>query len=297
MQEFQDKVAVVTGAASGIGRAIAERCVQEGMKVVLADVEKPALAQCAAEMEAAGADVTAVLTDVSRASDVEALAQKTLDTYGAVHLLCNNAGVFGETWIWKNTVADWEWMLGVNLWGVIHGTRIFVPIMLAQDVDCHVINTSSMGGLMPLVGYGIYSATKHAVVALSEVLHHELELLDAKVKVSVLCPGPVNTHIGNAGRNRPASLPRTRRDAGKGPLDNEIGQRLFQRLGQDTLQSSQVADIVFDAIGKERFYILTHPDYNRPVQLRLDDFLQGRNPRSAVVALGSSSQVGQQDGG
>ena len=195
MQAFNDKVAVITGAASGIGRAIAERCVQEGMKVVLADVEVEALTQTEADMKTAGATVLAVLTDVAQAADVEALAHKTLDAFGAVHLLCNNAGVGAGTSIWESPIADWEWVMGVNLWGVIHGVRVFVPIMLAQDTACHIVNTASMAGLVSGSGLGVYRVTKHGVVTLSETLYHELVQRGAKVKVSVLCPGYVNTRI------------------------------------------------------------------------------------------------------
>jgi NAD(P)-dependent dehydrogenase (short-subunit alcohol dehydrogenase family) len=283
MKDFKNKVAVVTGAASGIGRGLAEQCVKEGMKVVLADIETSALAEVENEFRSKGAEVLAIATDVSKDHDVERLSQKTVDVYGAVHLLFNNAGVMGDTWIWKNTLADWEWILGVNLWGVIHGIRIFVPIMLAQESDCHIINTASIAGLLPLAGFGAYSVTKHGVVTMSEVLHHELELMEARVKVSVLCLGPVSTQIGRAERNRPT--PKSHRDGGKGPLDNETAQRFFKRLGEDTLQPSQVAELAFEAIREEAFHILTHSDYNRARQLHLDDYLQGRNPRSAVSLL------------
>jgi NADP-dependent 3-hydroxy acid dehydrogenase YdfG len=152
MKEFKDKVAVITGAASGIGRAIAFRCAQEGMKVVLTDIEEKALTQTETEMKALGAAVLAVLTDVSKASDLEALAQKTLDAFGAVHLLCNNAGVDAGTSIWESSLADWQWVMGVNLWGVIHGVRVFVPIMLEQDTDSHIVNTASISGLVSIPG-------------------------------------------------------------------------------------------------------------------------------------------------
>ena len=161
MREFKGKVAVVTGAASGIGRGLAERCAQEGMKVVLADIDKITLAQAEEEMKATGADVLAISTDVSKASDVEALAQRTLDTFGAIHLLCNNAGVIhdrSQGWsIWEHTVDDWTWIMGVNLWGVIHGIRAFLPIMLEQDTECHIVNTASIAGLISLPYLGIYN--------------------------------------------------------------------------------------------------------------------------------------------
>ena len=195
MKEFKDKVAVITGAASGIGRALADRCVQEGMKVVLADVEVETLTKTEESMKAAGATVLAVRTDASRAGDVEVLVAKTVEAFGAVHLLCNNAGVATEAAIWESTTAEWEWVMGVNLWGVIYGARVFVPIMLAQDTECHVVNTASMEGLISGPGLGAYKVTKHGVIALSETLYHDLAERGAKVKVSVLCPGIVNTRI------------------------------------------------------------------------------------------------------
>ena len=195
MKEFQGKVAVVTGAASGIGRALAERCAQEGMRVVLAGINEQTLMQASQELQAIGASVLAVQTDVSKAADVEALAQKAFDTYGAVHLLFNNAGVGAGISLWESTLADWEWTLGVNLWGVIYGIRAFVPRMLEQDTEGHIVNTASIAGLVSGPGLGIYRMTKHGVVTLSETLYHELALRGAKVKVSVLCPGFVNTRI------------------------------------------------------------------------------------------------------
>ena len=209
MKEFKGKVAVITGAASGIGRALADRCVQEGMKVVLADVEVETLAKTEASLKASGATVLAVQTDVSQARDVAALAQKTLEVFGAVHLLCNNAGVGTEAAIWESTLEEWEWVMGVNLWGVIHGVRTFVPLMLAQDTECHIVNTASMAGLISGPGLGAYKVTKHAVVTLSETLYHELAERGARVKVSVLCPGVVNTRIMESARNRPGHLPPT----------------------------------------------------------------------------------------
>jgi NAD(P)-dependent dehydrogenase (short-subunit alcohol dehydrogenase family) len=272
MQEFQDKVAVVTGAASGIGRAIAERCGQEGMKVVLADVEKPALAQAAAEMKAAGADVLAVLTDVSKSNDVEALAERTLDAFGAVHLLCNNAGVVTPSVpIWENTLNDWKWVIGVNLWGVIHGVRVFVPIMLEQGTECHIVNTASAAGLQSMPGFGTYAATKHAVVSLSETLQIQLAEIDANINVSVLCPGMVRTRIADSQRNRPKSL----RNAGveEAAMSEEICQALDAGMSPE-----RVAGSVFDAIREESFYILTHPETKQEVRMRMDGILQERNP-------------------
>src|SRR5947209_9479118 len=168
MKDFQGKVAVVTGAASGIGRALAEKSAQEGMKVVLADVEESALRQAEEELKTSGAEVVAVRTDVSQAQEVEALAQQAFATFGAVHLLFNNAGVGAGTTVWESSLADWQWLLGVNLWGVIHGVHFFVPRMLAQDSEGHIVNTASSAGLVASSGLGMYTVSKHGVVTLSE---------------------------------------------------------------------------------------------------------------------------------
>jgi NAD(P)-dependent dehydrogenase (short-subunit alcohol dehydrogenase family) len=274
MHEFKDKVAVITGAASGIGRALAERCVQEGMKVVLADVEAAALTKTEASMKASGATVLAVRTDVSLARDVEALAQKSLEVFGAVHLLCNNAGVATGGAIWESTIAEWEWVLGVNMWGVIHGVRVFVPLMLAQDSECHIVNTASMAGLISGPGVGAYKVTKHAVVTLSETLHHELAERGARVKVSVLCPGIVHTRIMDSARNRPGHLPTTE------PLDPASGARweVLRQLVPVGMPPGQVANAVFEALRKDQFYILTHPEGKEAVRTRLEDILHERRP-------------------
>ena len=274
MKDFKDKVAVITGAASGIGRALAERCVQEGMKAVLADVEAEPLATAEASLKASGATVLAVQTDVSQARDVEALAQKTMEAFGAVHVLCNNAGVGTEAAVWESTLAEWEWIVGVNLWGVVHGVRVFVPLMLAQDAECHIVNTASTAGLISGPGLGAYKVTKHGLVTLSETLHHELAERGAKVKVSVLCPGIVNTRIMESARNRPGDLPPT---APRGPASEERWEAL-RRLVPAGMPAAQVADAVFEALRKDRFYILTHPEGKEAVRTRMEDILQERNP-------------------
>jgi len=184
MKEFKDKVAVITGAASGIGRGIANRAVKEGMKVVLADIEADPLAQAEKELKDLGATVLPVLVDVSKAEEIETLAKKTLDAFGEVHLLCNNAGIapFGVSW--EGTLSDWKWIMDVNLWGVIHGIRTFIPVMLQQDTECHIVNTASLSGLMANeIGQGMYIATKYGVVGLTEIIAKELSLLKSKIKV------------------------------------------------------------------------------------------------------------------
>ncbi len=281
MKEFKDKVAVVTGGASGIGRAMAERFAAEGMKLVLADIEKGALATAQKEMEAQGATIMAVPTDVSQASDVEALAKKAVDTFGAVHVLCNNAGVGPPGGpLWERSVADWQWVLGVNLWGVIHGVRVFVPIMRAQDTEGHIVNTASLAGLVSVPWMGIYNVTKHAIVTLSETLHHELTLTGAKVKVSVLCPAWVNTRLADADRNRPAELLNPAEETSP---QAEMVERAIREFLATGLAPQQVADAVFDAMRDEKFYILTHPEGNEAIAARMQDILEGRSPTHQPV--------------
>jgi NAD(P)-dependent dehydrogenase (short-subunit alcohol dehydrogenase family) len=277
MKEFKGRVAVVTGAASGIGRGLADACAREGMKVVLADVDEAALEEAGRELKDAGADVLAVRTDVSKAEEVEALARRTLAEFGAVHLLCNNAGVGAGTTVWESTLADWQWVLGVNLWGVIHGVRAFVPLMLEQGDECHVVNTSSAAGLISGPALGVYKAGKHAVVSLSETLYCELAIIKAKIGVSVLCPGGVNTRMLDSERNRPAELRDERPRESTHPAVVQADAMLRELVGAG-LRPSQVAEMVFDAVREGRFYVLTHEDWKPLVRQRMNDILLGRNP-------------------
>ena len=283
MKELKGKVAVVTGAASGIGRAMAGRFAAEGMKVVLADLEEDALKRTERELKAAGAAVTAKRTDVSRSEDVEALARFTVDTFGAVHVLCNNAGVGVGGVTWQNTLKDWEWVLGVNLWGVIHGIRAFVPVMLEQGDECHVVNTASGSGLHTRPWLAMYCASKHAVVALSESLYHELALTGSKVKVSVLCPAVVNTRIGESERNRPVDA-RNEEAAGVPSQQMQVMEQAFRALLAKGLPAEEVAEHVVEAVREERFYILTHEETKGRVRLRMEDILDARNPTLRPVA-------------
>ncbi len=279
MKDFQGKVAVITGGASGLGRAMAERFARAGMSIVLADVEPNALAKAEAEMKAAGAKVIGVRTDVSKAAEVEALAQKTLAAFGAVHLLANNAGVAEGGNVWDNTVADWEWVLGVNMWGVIHGVRVFTPIMLAQGSEGHIVNTASVAGLISPPGMGIYCVSKHAVVTLSECLHHDLAQKTDKLKCSVLCPAYVPTGIADSGRNRPAELSQTRQ---KSAADLALDASLKKAVQSGKLSAADVAEEVYAAVRDERFYILTHPKIKPSIQWRMEDILQERNPTNPM---------------
>ena len=281
MKDFQGKVAVVTGAASGIGRALAGKSAQEGMKVVLADVEERTLKQAEEELQASGAQVLAVRTDVSQADEVEALAKITFETYGAVHLLFNNAGVGAGTTVWESSLADWKWVLGVNLWGVIHGMHFFVPRMLAQESEGHIVNTASSAGLVASSGLGMYKVSKHGVVTLSETLALELAARGARLKASVLCPEWVNTRIMDAERNRPQALansPQEQRTSPETAAMAEMVIQVMRQLAQAGLPPSQVAEMVFDAIRQEKFYILTHPTTKQAVQLRMEAILQERMP-------------------
>jgi NAD(P)-dependent dehydrogenase (short-subunit alcohol dehydrogenase family) len=283
MREFKDKVAVITGAASGIGRGIAERCVREGMKVVLADIDEANLVKAETELKTtSGATVLGVKTDVSKRSDVELLAQKALDAFGRVHLLFNNAGVGAGGAPWEATWNDWEWVIGVNLWGAIHGVKVFTPLMLAQNTECHIINTSSGAGLAVGGASAPYSVTKHAVVALSESLYLTLQQRNSLVKVSVLCPGLVRTNIADAERHRPAEL---RNEPVAMTPERQAGLIAFKAAIETSMPPLQVADAVFDAIKKQQFYILPHPEWLEVIQLRTDNLRRMENPQSPAATI------------
>jgi NAD(P)-dependent dehydrogenase (short-subunit alcohol dehydrogenase family) len=282
MKEFKGKVAVITGAASGIGRGIAERCVNEGMKTVLADIDEANLAKAETELKTLGGTVLGVRTDVSKRADVELLARQTLEAFGQVHLLFNNAGIGAGGSAWEATWNDWEWVIGVNLWGVIHGVKVFTPLMLAQNEECHIVNTASAAGLLVGGFSAPYSATKHAVVALSESLYLTLQRRSALVKVSVLCPGLVRTDIANAERHRPAGL---KNEPVEMTPEMRAGLNHFKAAIEAAMPPLQVADMVFDAIKKERFYILTHPEWMEVIKMRTDNLLRLENPRDAAPTV------------
>lgn len=282
MKEFEGRVAVITGAASGIGRGIAERCVSEGMKVVLADIDEANLTKAETELKTPGGTVLGVKTDVSKRSDVELLARRALDAFGQVHLLFNNAGVGAGGAPWEATWNDWEWVIGVNLWGAIHGVKVFTPLMLAQNTECHIINTSSAAGLIVGGASAPYAVTKHAVVALSESLYLTLQQRDSLVRVSVLCPGLVRTNIADAERNRPAEL---RNEPVTMTAEMQAGLAAFKAAIEASMPPLQVADVVFEAIRKEQFYILPHPEWAEVIQLRTDRLLRMENPQSPAAAV------------
>ena len=267
-------VAVITGAASGIGRGLAERFAAEGMKVVLADIEEEPLAKLEADLKAHGATVLTVITDVSNATEVENLAERTLNVFGGVHILCNNAGVVCSRPVWEHTLADWEWMLGVNLWGVIHGIRAFVPRMLAQGNECHIVNTASILGLVDGSGEGIYKVSKHGVVALSETLAAELAQKEANIQVHVLCPGWVRTGILESARNRPDTL-RNPAETERPQEEPVIGGSRNTRAEMEAgLSPLEVAAHVYNAIQDGTFYIHTHPEHKAWIRERMARILE-----------------------
>lgn len=275
MQAFADRVAVVTGAASGIGLALAERFAAERMKVVMADVEADALAAGAQRLGARGATVLPVQADVSRPEQVEHLAAQTYTAFGAAHVVCNNAGVAVIGAVHEHSLADWQWVIGVNLWGVIHGVRAFVPRMLAGGQEGHIVNTASMAGLTTSAFMSVYDVTKHGVVALSESMYKEFRTTGAKLGVSVLCPGLISTNIMKSSRNRPPHLAEEGATSGAA---RAFGANLADRLGGG-YAPAEVAAQVMDGIRADRFYIVpAQPDVKVWATIRAQDIIELRNP-------------------
>ncbi|MGE5791433.1 MAG: SDR family NAD(P)-dependent oxidoreductase [Bacteroidota bacterium] len=279
MRNLAGRVAVITGAASGLGHALAGAFGAQGMKLVLADIDAAALARTADELRARGVPVAAQPTDVSQGESVERLARAALDAFGAVHVVCNNAGVAPLGVVWEATESDWRWALGVNLWGVVHGVRVFTPILLAQDDEGHIVNTASVAGLIAPPGMGVYNVTKHAVVALSETLHHDLAARGAKVRCSVVCPAFFASGIHDSERARPAALASGR---AKTEEDRALEAMLHKATQSGRLSAEDIAARVLDAVRDERFYVLTHPKINAAIERRMRDILDGRAPSSPV---------------
>ena len=280
MQAFDGRTAVITGAASGIGLELARAAVAMGMKVALADVQADALDAAASELRSRGGDVLPARIDTSRAEQVEQLAAAVRARYGTPHLVFNNAGVGAGGLIWEQSLRTWEWVVGVNLLGVAHGVRLFVPMMLdaaAADpaFEGHVVNTASMAGLLNAPNMGVYNVTKHAVVSLSETLYHDLALVSDRVRAHVLCPYFVPTGIKDSERNRPAEL----RDSGPRTRSQQVAQAMSNKaVSSGHLSAAQVATMVFDAIRADRFYIYSHPHALGSLRTRFEDILEGRNP-------------------
>ncbi|HEY0064847.1 MAG TPA: SDR family oxidoreductase [Telluria sp.] len=286
MKNFNDKVAVITGGASGLGREFALKAAELGMQLVLADVQQDALDATQAELEGKGATVLAMLCDVRHEEQVQALADATMAKFGAVHLVFNNAGVGSAGLIWENSVKDWEWVLGVNLWGVIHGVRIFTKLMLesaARDpaYEGHIVNTASMAGLLNAPTMGVYNVSKHAVVSLSETLYHDLQLVEAPIGASVLCPYFVPTGISQSHRNRPADVAMT----GAATASQKVAQAMtVKAVESGKVSAAEVAQITFEAIRDNQFYIYSHPGALGGVADRMDEIVHHKNPSDPYKA-------------
>jgi len=300
IQDFQGKTAVLTGAGSGFGLECARLGARLGMNLVLVDVQKAALDAAAEEMRAAGVKVLAQQVDVSNRQQMEILAHSVQEHFGAPHLVFNNAGVGAGGLVWENSVADWEWVLGVNVWGVIHGLRLFMPMMLAAakadpSYRGHMVNTASMAGLLTPPNMGIYNVSKHAVVSLSETLYQDLSLVTDQIGASVLCPYFVPTGINQSERNRPDNLA-----GGELTASQKIGQAMSDKaVSSGKVTAVDVAQKVFDAVKANQFYIYSHPQALGAVQVRMEDIVQGRNPTDPFLhkpELGASLRAALRGG-
>jgi NAD(P)-dependent dehydrogenase (short-subunit alcohol dehydrogenase family) len=276
MQEFTGKVAVITGAASGFGRELAILCAKEGMRLSLADVDEAGLKGTEALVAPSAPEVLLSRCDVSQSEAVEQLAASTYERFGGAHLLFNNAGVAALGPSWTSTLEDWKWVLGVNLMGVVHGIRSFVPRMLAQGDECHIVNTSSVAGFLSVPGSSPYCVSKHGVVTLSECLYHELKPQKAKIGVSVLCPAFVKTGIGDSGRNRPTELSPTN------PLSPHFERRMKKAIETGTLTATDIAQLTMDAVRANHFYILTHPALKTAIESRMQGILEEQDPTNPM---------------
>ncbi|MBK1686455.1 SDR family oxidoreductase [Rubrivivax gelatinosus] len=293
MNEWQGRVAVITGAASGFGLETSRIAAARGMKLVMADLQAEALEAAAAELTERGAEVLPFRLDVSKAAEVEALAAATFARFGTPHFVFNNAGVGAGGLIWEQSARDWEWVLGVNLMGVAHGVRVFVPAMLeAAQADPgyrgHVVNTASMAGLVNMPNMGVYNVSKHAVVALSETLYQDLSLVAERVHAHVLCPFFVPTGIHESGRHRPAELAAD----GRPTRSQMVAQAMMEKaVTGGKVSAADVAQWVFDAMDENRFYVFSHPQTLGSVRQRMEDLVAGRNPSDAFA---DRPQVGEQ---
>lgn len=278
MKKLKGKVAAVTGAASGLGRSMALAFAAEGMDIALADVDEVNLTAVADEVQEKGVRAITLKVDVSQAAQVDAFRDQTIARLGAVHVVCNNAGVAPLGPLWESSVGDWEWILGVNLWGVIHGVRAFAPALIAQK-EGHIVNTASVAGLISPPGMGAYNVTKHAVVALSETLYHDLRERKSKVGVSVLCPAYVPTGIADSERSRPKHLA-----ASEKSRETQAKEAMVRKaVKSGKISAAEVAQAVVKAVKADRFYILTHEGITSAIRARMEDILKARAPRNPLA--------------
>ena len=275
MKDLHNKVAVITGGAEGIGKALAHAAAQRGMKLVLADISAERLSATVSEFEQQGYEVLGVVTDVAKEAAIQHLADQAYARFGAVHLLVNNAGVAVAKSAWETTAQDWEWVMGVNLYGVTHALRIFVPRMLAQDEEAHIVNTASMAGMISAPALAAYNVSKFGVVTLSEGLYHDLTIRKTKIGVSVLCPSWVNTRITESERNRDAEQRTKPENLEKVSAKTSAA---IMKAVENGLAPEVVAEQVIQAVLDNQFYILTHADSLPAISVRAQDILQGRQP-------------------
>ncbi|GIK24243.1 MAG: short-chain dehydrogenase [Betaproteobacteria bacterium] len=275
MHDLKGKTAVITGAASGIGLALALRAAREGMRLVLADIDEARLAEAAKTLPVSAEAMVTRRVDVSREEDIADLAEEAFGRFGAVHLLCNNAGVGLTRLSWELTTADWEWILGVNLWSVVHAVHHFMPRMLAQEDESHMVNTASVAGLLSTPAMAAYNVSKHGVVTLSETLYTELRAQQARIGVSVLCPAWVPTAIHTSERNRPQRFGEA---APPSAASAAYQERMGQAVKSGRLTADDMASAVFDAVAANRFYVIPHSRIKQAVRLRMEDILEDRNP-------------------
>lgn len=275
MESLEHRVAVITGAGSGLGRELALHCAAEGMKLVLADVDEPGLRETQSQL--AAVESVWHRCDVTQRAELDALASLAYERFGKVHVLFNNAGVAASGPVWSSTADEWNWVLGVNVMGVVHGIQAFVPRMLAQGDAAHVVNTGSLAGLTSVPGSSVYCVSKHSVVTLSECLHHDLQAAGAKIGVSVLCPAFFKTGIADSARNRPQTL------SAENPDGEQAAAFMRAAVEAGRLSASDVASLTLAAVKQGQFYILPHAGARKSVALRMNDILEGKLPSNPLA--------------
>ncbi|MCD8500784.1 MAG: SDR family NAD(P)-dependent oxidoreductase [Bacillaceae bacterium] len=278
MKDFKGKVAVITGAGNGFGVEFAKECAQREMKVVISDIDKEDLSRTEKIVSDLGAEVLSVLADVSIYQEVENIVEKTIERFGSVDLLFNNAGVVVAGPVWEIPLQDWDWIMGVNVNGIMHGLRAFIPPMLKQDTPCHIVNVASVAGLLTTPSMAAYHTSKHAAVALAESVNYSLQAMNSKIKTSVFCPGFVQTDLHNCDRHRPERFAIDPNEPYYQSATYKAGLERGRHVITTGIPIDSIGQSVFIAIEEEKFYILTHPQYNPVIGKRVKDMLEGVNP-------------------